>query len=78
MKEENSDSELQLGPGGERHHTAVLEYNRRLSDAVSQVVREGRLCVTLGGDHSIAIGTINGHAAARPDHQVRTRQYLFL
>lgn len=84
VKDERSDSEVQqqvelgrdrerkvqLGPDGERNHNAVLEYNRRLSAAVASVVKDGRVCVTLGGDHSTAIGTINGHAAALPDQQV--------
>ncbi|MPC76576.1 Arginase, hepatic [Portunus trituberculatus] len=74
VEDKNSDSkdaEIQLGPDGERHHTTVLEYNRRLAASVSEVVKEGRVCVTLGGDHSISIGTLNGHMAAVPDQQVR-------
>ncbi|XP_045106729.1 arginase, hepatic-like isoform X1 [Portunus trituberculatus] len=67
---DTKDAEIQLGPDGERHHTTVLEYNRRLAASVSEVVKEGRVCVTLGGDHSISIGTLNGHMAAVPDQQV--------
>ena len=68
---DGQEAEISLGPDGERNHTAVLEYNRRLAASVSQVVKEGRVCVTLGGDHSITIGTLNGHVAAVPDQQVR-------
>lgn len=71
VREEDGSSPDDVGPAGERHHNAVLEYNRSLSAAVTRVLSDGRVCVTLGGDHSIAIGTINGHVAARPDHQVR-------
>ncbi|XP_066948231.1 arginase, hepatic-like [Macrobrachium rosenbergii] len=63
-------ADVPLGPDGERNHTAVLTYNRKLASSVATVVKEGGLCLTLGGDHSIAIGTINGHAQANPDHQV--------
>ncbi|KAG0712895.1 Arginase-2, mitochondrial [Chionoecetes opilio] len=70
VNDDNTGPDLHLGPDGERHHTTVLEYNRRLSSAVTRVVKEGRVCVTLGGDHSIAIGSVHGHSAANPDHQV--------
>ncbi|XP_071517487.1 arginase, hepatic-like [Panulirus ornatus] len=63
-------ADSQAGPSGERHHPTVLGYSRRLASSVAQVVRDGRICLTLGGDHSIAIGTVNGHAQANPDHQV--------
>ncbi|KAM9294196.1 arginase-2, mitochondrial [Gastrophryne carolinensis] len=33
-----------------------------LADEVSRVVETGHTCVTLGGDHSLALGTISGHA----------------
>ncbi|KAM5129243.1 arginase-2, mitochondrial isoform 1-T1 [Mantella aurantiaca] len=33
-----------------------------LADEVSRVVEAGHTCVTLGGDHSLALGTISGHA----------------
>lgn len=70
IREEGAGSPEDIGPAGELQHSSVLEYNRRLSAAVTRVLNDGRVCVTLGGDHSIAIGTINGHVAARPDHQV--------
>jgi arginase len=38
----------------------VVELNRALADQVSQVVGEGLFPLVLGGDHSIAIGTIAG------------------
>ena len=64
------NSENPLGPNGEKNFYDVMEYNQRLANAVSSVVSENRICVTLGGDHSIAIGTIQGHAAAKSDKQV--------
>ncbi|XP_072284368.1 arginase-2, mitochondrial isoform X2 [Pyxicephalus adspersus] len=33
-----------------------------LADEVSRVLEAGHICVTLGGDHSLALGTISGHA----------------
>jgi arginase len=40
----------------------VVDANTKLADAVSSVMEEGRFPLVLGGDHSIAIGTIAGVA----------------
>uniref|UniRef100_UPI00398F4E71 arginase, hepatic-like n=1 Tax=Pristiophorus japonicus TaxID=55135 RepID=UPI00398F4E71 len=41
----------------------VGKSTEKLSQAVSKVKADGRVCVILGGDHSLAIGSISGHAA---------------
>ncbi|XP_063295070.1 arginase-2, mitochondrial [Pelobates fuscus] len=38
-----------------------------LADAVSRAVGAGHTCITLGGDHSLALGSITGHAQHCPD-----------
>ncbi|KAM4690335.1 arginase-2, mitochondrial [Rhinophrynus dorsalis] len=38
-----------------------------LANAVSRAIGAGHTCVTLGGDHSLALGSINGHAQQCPD-----------
>jgi len=38
-----------------------------VADAVEKGAREDKICVTLGGDHSIATGTLLGHHRVRPD-----------
>ena len=43
---------------------AVSGVTRRIADHVYSHAKEGRLVLTLGGDHSIAIGTIAGSAKA--------------
>lgn len=43
---------------------AVSAVTERLSDQVYAHAREGRMVLTLGGDHSIAVGTISGSARA--------------
>jgi len=40
----------------------VVETNTQLADTVARVMEEGRFPLVLGGDHSIAIGTIAGVA----------------
>nr|CAD7260409.1 unnamed protein product [Timema shepardi] len=37
----------------------------QVSEKVQDVIKDGRVCVTLGGDHSVSIGTIDGHVKAR-------------
>ncbi|XP_011230426.1 arginase-2, mitochondrial isoform X2 [Ailuropoda melanoleuca] len=41
--------------------------NQELAEVVSRAVSSGYSCVTVGGDHSLAIGTISGHARQCPD-----------
>jgi len=49
--------------GGYRHLAEVTEWNRLVHDAVLEELAGARLPVLLGGDHSLAIGSIS--AAAR-------------
>lgn len=43
---------------------AVGAANQKLSEAVRAVKEDGHTVVMLGGDHSLAIGSIHGHSAA--------------
>jgi arginase len=43
-----------------RNLKAVAEANGRLAEVVDEVVKKGRFPLVLGGDHSIAIGTLAG------------------
>ncbi|KAK5654236.1 hypothetical protein OQA88_7411 [Cercophora sp. LCS_1] len=49
---------------GMKNPRAVSAVTKRIADQVYSHAREGRLVLTLGGDHSIAIGTIGGTAKA--------------
>lgn len=40
----------------------VVEANTKLAEVVSEIMQEGRFPLVLGGDHSIALGTIGGVA----------------
>jgi len=44
-----------------RNATSVGRYNQQLAGRVSSALDEHDVVVTLGGDHSIAIGSISGH-----------------
>ena len=55
------------GPDQARFLPQIAQTCKRLGDIVCQAVTEGRLPLVLGGDHSIAIGTVAG--VARSFHQ---------
>ncbi|CAG0883429.1 unnamed protein product [Darwinula stevensoni] len=46
------------------HRYGIDNVDITLADRVKQVIEDGKLCVTLGGDHSIALGTVYGHVLA--------------
>lgn len=43
------------------HLGDVAACTNRLSESVQKVLKDGRRVLTLGGDHSLGIGTIDGH-----------------
>jgi len=47
---------------GHKYLNEVVEANQKLAEAVSNIMRQGRFPLVLGGDHSIALGTIGGVA----------------
>ncbi|MFB6284261.1 MAG: arginase [Halobacteria archaeon] len=46
------------------HLPEVEEVTRKLSDRVAEVIEEGDIPLALGGDHTVAIGSIKGAARA--------------
>lgn len=50
------DVELPTLPKNMPNYQTVVGTMRNLSQRVSEVLNEGRTCITLGGDHTIAIG----------------------
>lgn len=49
---------------GMKNPKAVSAVTRRIADQVYSHASQGRLVLTLGGDHSIAVGTVGGTAKA--------------
>ncbi|XP_068628773.1 arginase-2, mitochondrial isoform X2 [Battus philenor] len=49
------------------HLPQVSACNKKLSERVSQVLKDGRVAVTIGGDHSIGVGTVDGHYKVNED-----------
>ncbi|KAF9419271.1 hypothetical protein HW555_004198 [Spodoptera exigua] len=49
------------------HLAPVSACNKKLSKRVSEVLRDDRVVVTIGGDHSIGVGTVDGHYQVNND-----------
>ena len=45
----------------------VAKFNQTAHNMVKQILDKGHVALTLGGDHSIALGTVAGHLASDPD-----------
>jgi arginase len=62
--------ELPVGKTSARFLPAITRTNRQLADQVRRVIRQGHFPLVLGGDHSIAVGTVSGIASwARTKHR---------
>ncbi len=60
--------QLRVGDPHARYLTEITHANRLLADKVRRVIRRGHFPLVLGGDHSIAAGTVSGivaHARTR-------------
>ena len=55
--------QLQVGDPHARYLAEITRANRLLCDQVLRVMRRGHFPLVLGGDHSIAAGTVSGVAA---------------
>lgn len=53
--------------GNVKRSRTVGEATEAVADAVERALRENDICLNLGGDHSLAIGTISGTARVHPD-----------
>ncbi|XP_067130147.1 arginase-1-like isoform X1 [Centruroides vittatus] len=57
-----------------KNKTANAEFvgtaNKRLAEKVNKIIQDGKKCLTLGGDHSLAVGSILGHHHSKPNISV--------
>jgi arginase len=59
--------QLEVGNTRARFLPEITKANRQLADRIRRVMRRGHFPLVLGGDHSIAVGTVSGVASwARP------------
>jgi len=59
--------EVESPVGNVKRARTVGEATEAVADAVERALRENDVCLNLGGDHSLAIGTISGTARVHPD-----------
>ena len=52
---------------GVERQVGVARFGRAVAERVGAVLGAGQLCVTLGGDHSVALGTLAASLAHDPD-----------
>ncbi|XP_006118685.1 arginase-1 [Pelodiscus sinensis] len=50
-----------------KHPRSVGTANKKLASVVEEVKKSGRNSLVVGGDHSLSIGSISGHAKVHPD-----------
>lgn len=46
---------------------AVGQTNKKVAETVAKITKNRQIALTLGGDHSVAIGSISGHAQSNPN-----------
>lgn len=51
-----------------REYEHIAACNHQVSKQVANIIRDGRICLTLGGDHAIAVGTVDGHIQAKSEN----------
>lgn len=47
------------------HLTHVAACSNQLSETVQKIIKDQRQVLTIGGDHSVSIGSIDGHVKVR-------------
>lgn len=58
------------------HLSHVASCTSRLSELVRQVIQDNRQVVTIGGDHSVVIGTIDGHIKVKISFCIGKLSYI--
>ncbi len=57
----------ELGDRKAKYEAEIVDCCSRLAERVSETVREGRFPLVIGGDHSIAVGTVSGISKVHRD-----------
>uniref|UniRef100_A0A0K2UCS0 Arginase n=1 Tax=Lepeophtheirus salmonis TaxID=72036 RepID=A0A0K2UCS0_LEPSM len=55
------------GKGMALNRENVHAYNLKLKNEVSNILKDNRFCLVIGGDHSIGIGTVSGFTNVHPN-----------
>jgi arginase len=66
----DADPAAAAAPAGLRHSARLSSASQRIAAAVQGALARGATAVTLGGDHSVGLGSIAGVLRARPDARV--------
>ncbi|KAF5277713.1 hypothetical protein FQR65_LT03693 [Abscondita terminalis] len=47
-----------------KEYVHMVSCAREVTKRVTEIIKDGRMCLTLGGDHAIAVATVDGHIQA--------------
>jgi arginase len=61
--------EAEIGDRHRKYEEAIIDCCQRLGERVAHTVGRGRFPLVLGGDHSIAVGTVSGIASVHRERQ---------
>lgn len=61
------DVEVAAVPKNMHQYKTVMGTMRNLSHRVSEILNDARLCITLGGDHTTGLGSVDGHLNKNPN-----------
>ncbi|XP_018326945.1 arginase, hepatic [Agrilus planipennis] len=62
------DSSISKSVPNIRMYEHMVACNKEVSKRVRNIIESGRICLTLGGDHTIAVGTVDGHIQAKSEN----------
>lgn len=54
-------------PKNMHNYRTVMGTMRNLSQRVTEIMNDKRFCITLGGDHTVGIGSVDGHLNVNPN-----------
>ena len=76
MSRSSSPRATPIGPKRARFLPQIAQTCTRLGEMVYQAVSEDKLPLVLGGDHSVAVGTVAGIARAYREKRRKDRTHL--
>lgn len=47
-----------------KEYVHMVSCSREVTKRVTEIIKDGRVCLTVGGDHAIAVATVDGHIQA--------------
>nr|ACO11535.1 Arginase-2, mitochondrial precursor [Caligus rogercresseyi] len=65
--EHTTSKEVATGTGTALNRGNVHSFNKKLKNEVADALKANEFCITIGGDHSIGLGTVSGFTSVHPE-----------